>query len=140
MLVPTEYGFKHERILDLITFCNDDIQNKDVSALLFLDFIKNAFNSVYHGLLQQKLEHYGIKDMANSIIKTYLKKRKLYVSSANQNSTNHMIEFGVLQGSILGPILLLIYTNHLPSCIQTILIFYVDDTALLISGKSLSDK
>ena len=58
VLVPTQYGFRHKRctihpILDLITLCHDNIQNKDISALLFLD-IKKAFNSVSHSILLRK--------------------------------------------------------------------------------------
>ena len=72
-------------------------------------------------------------------MKTYLEKRKQYVSIAAHNSTDRTIEFGVPQGSILGPLLFLIYINDLPLCLQTIPRFYADDTALFISGKSLSD-
>ena len=143
ILVPTQYGFRHKRctihpILDLITSCHDNIQNKDISALLFLD-IQKAFDSVSHSILLRKLEHYGIRGIANSLMKTYLEKRKQYVSIAAHNSTDRTIEFGVPQGSILGPLLFLIYINDLPLCLHTIPRFYADDTALFISGKSLSD-
>ena len=79
VLVPTQCGFRHKRctiypILDLITSCHDNIQSKDISALLFLD-IKIAFDSVLHSILLQKLEHYGVRGIANSLMKTYLEKR-----------------------------------------------------------------
>ena len=72
-------------------------------------------------------------------MKTYLEKRKQCVSIATHNSTDRMIEFGVSQGSILGQLCFLIYINKLLLCLHTIPRFHADDTALFISGKSLSD-
>ena len=64
-------------------------------------------------------------------MKLFLERKKQYISIANHNSTNLLIKFGVPQGSILGPLLFFIYVNDIPSCLQTIPRFYVDDTALL---------
>ena len=112
------------------------MQNKDISGLLFLD-IKKAFNSVSHSNLPQELEHHGIKGIANSLMKTYLEKRKQYISIADHNLTDRMIEFGVPQGSILGPLLFLFDINDLPSCLQIIPRFCVDDTACTVISRKI---
>ena len=139
-IVPTQYGFRHKRstihaILDLITECYDNLDISQPSALLFLD-IRKAFDSVSHDKLLKKLDFYGIRGVANSLLKSYLYGRNQYVSLANINSSNKKINYGIPQGSILGPILFLIYINDLPSCLDTTPRFFADDTALLITGKS----
>ena len=73
------------------------------------------------------------------MIKSYLEKRKQFVSIANFNSSGLVIEYGVLEGSILGPLLFLIYIDDLPSCLQSFPRFFADDTALLITRKTLKD-
>ena len=87
--------------------------------MLVLD-IKKAFDSVSHSILLRKLEHYGIRGIAHSLLKTYLEKRKQYVSIAAHNSTDRTIEFGASQESILEPVLFLIFINNLALCLQTI--------------------
>ena len=101
--------------------------------------VKKAFDSVSHKKLIKKLENYGIRGVANDLIESYLEKRKKFVSIANFNSSDLVIEYGVPQGSILGPLLFLIYINDLPSCLQFLPRFFADDTALLITGKTLKD-
>ena len=142
-ITPTQFGFRHNHstlhpILDLITSCLDNIHHKQYSALVFLD-IKKAFDSVSHEKLIKKLDHYGIRGIANCMLSSYLDNRKQYVSFDNINSSTKNIECEVPQGSILGPLLFLIYINDLPNCLKTDPRFFADDTALLIDGKNFAD-
>ena len=125
-------------ILDLITSCLDNIHNKQCSALVFLD-IKKAFDSVCHEKLIKKLDHNGIRGIANCMLSPYLDNRKQYVSFNNINSSTENIECGVPQKSILGPLLFLIYINDLPNCLKTDPRYFADDTSLLIDGKNFAD-
>ena len=70
---------------------------------MFLD-IKKAFDSVSHEKLIKKLDHYGIRGIANCMLSSYLDNRKQYVSFNNINSSTENIECGVPQGSILDPL------------------------------------
>ena len=126
------------QILNLITCCLDNIHNKRCSALVFLN-IKKAFDSVSHEKLIKKLDHYGIRGIANCMLSSYLDNRKQYVSFNNINSSAESTECGVPQGFILCSLLFLIYTNNLPNCLTTDPRFFADDTALLIGGTNFTD-
>ena len=88
-IAPTQYDLRHNRstihaMLDLITTCYDNLNRKKFSALIFLD-IQKAFDLVSHQKLLKKLEYYGIRGVANSLICSYLRNRKQYVTIYNKN-------------------------------------------------------
>ena len=102
---------------------------------LFLDFSK-AFDTVNHEILFTKLEFYGVRGVSLDLFKSYLSGRKQFVEYNGASSSQGNIVCGVPQGSILGPLLFLIYINDLALASEKIFsILFADDSNLFLSGK-----
>ena len=98
---------------------------------IFVD-LQKAFDTVNHNILLGKLKHYGIRGVAYSWFESYLKDRKQYVSINGYNSKHLSISLGVPQGSVLGPLLFLIYINDLNTAMKHCKVHhFADDTNLL---------
>ena len=101
-----------------------------MNSVVFLD-IQKAFDTVNHKILLDKLNHYGIRDEELSFFSSYLHRRTQCCSVNEHKSTFSEIICGVPQGSILGPLLFIIYMNDLPSYVQDVHItMYADDTSI----------
>ena len=110
-------------------------QNKFYAAV-FVDFRK-AFDTVDHGILLEKLPHYGIRGIVNEWFCSYLTKRKQYVIIGNQVLNLNEISTGVPQGSVLGPLLFLIYINNLHKCMKYSKTYHFADDSSIIQSHSL---
>ena len=141
ILYQHQYGFQKKKstehaILAIQSKIVKSFENKEIPCCVFLDFAK-AFDTVNHDILLYKLQHYGIRGISLNWFESYLKNRKQCVH-CNETSDILPITCGVPQGSILGPILFLIYINDIPNS-SAIINFqlFADDTCLFYSHKNL---
>ena len=131
---PCQFGFRESftteyAIIDIYEKLLNNLDKGLTSCAIFLDLAK-AFDSVSHDILLKKLYKYGIRGNALRLFTSYLEGRSQFVSLNDTESILEEIYFGVPQGSILGPLLFLIYINDLPNATNFFIKLYADDTFL----------
>ena len=141
-LFEMQFGFRKGRSCEhaLLAAKNtilSTLNKNEIALLLLIDFSK-AFDMVDHSILLDKLQNYGIRGIAHQWIKSYLTNREQYVHIKGKNSSTQKLEYGVPQGSILGPLLFVIYINDMPriQCLAKF-ILYADDANIIITGQNL---
>ena len=144
-LYQHQYGFRprHSTIHPIINLLNqiaqeNDKPTKNFSMSVFLDLSK-AFDTINHGILLRKLENMGIRGITMRWFESYLSNRKQYMLFGGVSSSLQDICCGVPQGSILGPILFIIYMNDIPNCSNLPIYCFADDTTVISSSPSLED-
>ena len=143
ILFKHQYGFrsKHSTIHPIIHFLNDCAlaNNKSVSEYtlsLFCDLSK-AFDVISHDILLHKLEVCGIRGHSHNWFASYLSNRRQYVNIKSYDSEELDVTCGVPQGSILGPLLFLIYINDISVSTHVDLLSFADDTTMYLSSNSI---
>jgi len=136
-----QFGFRArmstaDALLEFLEHAYKTLNNKEILFCIFLDFAK-AFDTVNHKILLAKLERIGIRGPILQWFISYLENRKQYVMLDDAKSTCKTITMGVPQGSVLGPILFLIYINDMyKSTADVQFIHFADDTTVFKSSKN----
>jgi retron-type reverse transcriptase len=113
------------------------LDSKNIIGMVALD-LQKAFDTVNHSILLDKLNFYGIKGISNKWFQNYLSDRLQTAYINDTKSTSLPVINGVPQGSILGPLLFILYINDLPNCLQTCYAnMYADDTTIYSIGPNV---
>jgi Reverse transcriptase (RNA-dependent DNA polymerase) len=145
IITDKQYGFMkqsstEDAVVNLVEKVVRALDESSKCLAVFLDLAK-AFDTVSHSLLLEKLEYYGIRGIALDLLRDYLYDRIQSVKVGDAMSPKLTINIGVPQGTVLGPLLFLIYMNNVVKIrnFRSELICYADDTALFVAGRDWNE-
>ncbi len=142
ILFQMQFGFRNghstdHALISLSEKIKSTLDSNRVGCGIFID-LQKAFDTVNHSILLQKLSHYGIRGTPLLWFQSYLTDRQQYVSFNNHSSQLGGITCGVPQGSVLGPLLSLIYINDLPNVSKVLSFFlFADDTNIYYESENI---
>ena len=142
IIYENQFGFKKKHstghsLMEITEKIKESIDQGNYGCGIFID-LKKAFDTVNHKILLMKLEHYGVRGSCLKWFESYLTDRKQYVFFNGVSSETKTITCGVPQGSVLGPLLFLLYINDLPNISNKLKFFlFADDTNIYYDSKDL---
>ena len=142
VLYQNQFGFgqrhsTHHALIASVDKITKSLDNGDIVIGVFLD-LKKAFDTVNNKILLKRLYHYGIRRNLNKWFESYLADRSQYVLFNGKTFDTRNVNYGVPQGSILGPLLFILYINDLSNVSDILLyVLFADDTNVFLNGKDI---
>ena len=136
-----QFGFQKKKsavdaVIVLTEKINEIVDKGELGMTIFLDLAK-AFNSISHTILLQKISNYGYSENAIELLKSFLTDRKQRVRIGSKFSNWLTINHGVPQGTVLGPLIFILYVNDFQEQINTVsnVLQFADDTGMICQSK-----
>lgn len=142
ILYQYQFGFRAHHstslaLIDVVDYCYNNLSRQNDVVGIYIDLTK-AFDTVDHEILLQKLSHYGIRGPLLKWFCSYLTDRRQFCVVNGSESSTLPLTTGVPQGSVLGPLLFLVYMNDI-SCLSNNIKLFADDTNVFLTGSNKAD-
>ena len=145
ILSENQYGFRKGlstsiAIFDVLATLHENWNDKNFSGCTFIDFSK-AFDTIDHHILAEKLDLYGLDNISQKFMLQYMSSRKHSTTIKGFESSNAPVTYGTAQGSILGPLIFILYVNDVFECMDkdNSIFMYADDTLIVTKSEDIHE-